>query len=111
MSSQAPYIPEIDSTPTQASSSALVLTRPSVFTSIISSSRPATILVVRDLCHRLTLYYNSKYNLYKLLNEHLDPSYSLYAWGEPLHDNLIPFTLTLPTQHTLAGALKRRRTS
>ncbi len=111
MSSYASNTPEIDSTPSQASTSALASTLPSAFNRMIGSGRPAATSFVRDQCTRPTPKYNSNYNPYELPPENLEPNYSPYALGEPLYDNRLPFSSMLPSQHTLADASKRRRTS
>ncbi len=111
MSSYASNTPEIDSTPSQASTSASASTLPSAFNRMIGSGRPTATSFVRDQCTRPTPKYNSNYNLYELLPKNLEPNYSPYALGEPLYDNRFPFSSMLPSQHTLADASKRRRTS
>ncbi len=111
MSSYASNTLEIDSIPSQASTSALALTLPSTFNRIIGSGHPAATSFVRDQCTRPIPKYNSNYNLYELPPENLEPNYSPYALEEPLYDNRLPFSLMLLSQHTLANASKRRRTS
>jgi hypothetical protein len=43
--------------------------------------------VIRDTCLRLTLEYNSNYNLYVVPREDLHQGYSPYIFKEPLFDN------------------------
>ena len=111
MSSYTSNTSEINSTPSQASTSASASTLPSAFNRMMGSSRTAATSFVRDQCTRPTPKYNSNYNPYELPPEDLELNYSPYALGEPLHDNRLPFSSMLPSQHTLADASKRRRTS
>ena len=111
MSSYTSNTSEIDSTPSQASISASASTLPSAFNRMIGGSRLTASSFVRDQCTRPIPKYNSNYNLYKLPPEDFELNYSPYTLGELLHDNRLPFSLILLSQHTLADTSKRRQTS
>jgi len=79
MSSQASFTPEIESIPTQGSTSALASTLPSAFNRMMGSSQSTASLAIQDPCHRPPPIYNDNYNPYELLSNNLDPNYSPYA--------------------------------
>ena len=68
-------------------------------------------LMLRDSCLRLTLAYNSNYNLYVTLCKDITSGYSPYVFKEPLFDDRPIIVVQLPKHCVLAPPAKRPRTS
>jgi len=67
--------------------------------------------VIRDTCLRLTLEYNSNYNLYVIPREDLRQEYSPYIPKESLFDNRLVIVTQLSINYILALIPKRPRMS
>jgi hypothetical protein len=81
---------------------------PNAFNRLMEKANPGAL---RDTCSRLTLEYNTNYNLYAMPREDLPDGYNPYVFKEPLHDNR-PVTATqLPKNYTITPLTKRARIS
>ena len=95
MSSRASTPLEIDSITSQASASNSQSSLPNAFGRMMSSSQPASNIVVKDKCPRPTPTYNDKYNPEELPPDDLPENYSPYVRGESLYDDR-PVVARLP---------------
>ena len=82
---------------------------PNTFSQIIGSIPREQRKDARDQYNRPVLTYNQNYNPYEPPPEDRCPDYSLYAPGEPLHDDRVVVITRLPRKHVIIGATKRRR--
>ena len=100
----------------EASSAPSTSTLPSAFGRMMAASSgistptaPETPTLLRDRCRRPVPIYNERYNPFQAPPADLDPEYSPYKNGEPLHDDRPILTARIPRRHVLANAPKRPR--